>query len=475
MTVTSTPRVGNAAKLHVVLVPLDLGVGGVALLPTTSAAHDAFARAYPIANASVTVTARAPFAVSGVSSIATTANMASLLTQLEALRQQEDPTAIYYGMFPTGADISNYSGLGYIGTPGAESASPASAVGYDAAWQFSSVDPFNLGLQAWTQTMLHEVGHIHSLMHAPCGNPASPDPNYPYAGGILNPNFAMYDSLYASDTAVGLIASTTPSGAGGGSMTDVMGYCSGEFFSDYSYSKVQAFAEARTIAFASPDTVTTAASGLARTGAFQRQETTSAARASHAGYIVISGLLDSSGVTLQPAQATSQDSVGTVPAQSPYALRVTSTAGQVFVYPLQVNEIADAAETTYSFALAVPNPGAVAHVEVLHDGVVVTNSPATQAAIAEEVHRASTTGPARTRGASAAWSEEGGVLRLTWNAAVEPFASVIQVSAAGVRSVVAMRLRGGSAVLPTVALPAGGTLELGFSSTTTARLVTAAR
>jgi hypothetical protein len=154
---------------------------------------------------------------------------------------------------------------------------------------------------------------------------------------------------------------------------------------------------------------------------------------------------------------------------------VTSTAGQVFTYPLQVNEIADAAETTYSFALAVPNPGAVAHVEVLHDGVVVTNSPATQAAIAEEVHRASTTGPARTRGASAAWSEEGGVLRLTWNAAVEPFASVIQVSAAGVRSVVAMRLRGGSAVLPTVALPAGGTLELGFSSTTTARLVTAAR
>ena len=34
-------------------------------------------------------------------------------------------------------------------------------------------------------TYVHELGHGQGLKHAPCGNPAGPDPNYPYAGAKI--------------------------------------------------------------------------------------------------------------------------------------------------------------------------------------------------------------------------------------------------------------------------------------------------
>ena len=45
--------------------------------------------------------------------------------------------------------------------------------------------------------MSHELGHNFSRPHAPCGGVANPDPNYPYAGGVLSATPLM-DSVPAA-------------------------------------------------------------------------------------------------------------------------------------------------------------------------------------------------------------------------------------------------------------------------------------
>jgi hypothetical protein len=58
-------------------------------------------------------------------------------------------------------------------------------------------------------------------------------------------------------------------------------------------------------------------------------------------------------------------------------------------------------------------------------------------------------------------SEQGGMLTLRWDAARHPYLTVTHVGAA--RSVIAIDLQGGSATVPTAALPAGGRFEFGLS------------
>ena len=58
-------------------------------------------------------------------------------------------------------------------------------------------------------------------------------------------------------------------------------------------------------------------------------------------------------------------------------------------------------------------------------------------------------------------NEQGGVLTLRWDPAQHPYLTVTHVGRA--RTVIAMDLQGGSATLPTAALPAGGRFEFDLS------------
>ena len=58
-------------------------------------------------------------------------------------------------------------------------------------------------------------------------------------------------------------------------------------------------------------------------------------------------------------------------------------------------------------------------------------------------------------------SEQGGALTVRWDAARHPYATVSHV--AGARTVIGLDLQGGSATVPTAALPAGGQFEFGLS------------
>ena len=76
---------------------------------------------------------------------------------------------------------------------------------------------------------------------------------------------------------------------------------------------------------------------------------------------------------------------------------------------------------------------------------------------------------------AASWAEVGGNLRLDWNARVEPFAAVTHIASDGKRSVLGMRLQGGTASIDTRSIGAGGRFEISFASATSARFVTLVR
>jgi len=68
-------------------------------------------------------------------------------------------------------------------------------------------------------TAAHEFGHNLGRKHAPCGNPADPDPDYPYSNGIIS-QFGFNLSQLT------IIPNT---------YKDIMSYCSPEWVSDYTY------------------------------------------------------------------------------------------------------------------------------------------------------------------------------------------------------------------------------------------------
>jgi len=123
-----------------------------------------------------------------------------ILSQINALQAAEGGTKNYFGIIavPYGGGIAGY---GYV--PG------RSAVGWDKLSSASGV-------------VAHELGHNFGRQHAPCGGAGSPDPNYPYAGGVTG--------QWGYDMVAGVLKPPTN--------TDLMGYCSNVWISDYNYSAV---------------------------------------------------------------------------------------------------------------------------------------------------------------------------------------------------------------------------------------------
>jgi hypothetical protein len=71
-------------------------------------------------------------------------------------------------------------------------------------------------------TLVHEMGHMHGLRHAPCGDPDLQDPEFPYADGLTHTegwDFRTGDFVPADQN-------------------DMMGYCQPRWVSDYHYRKL---------------------------------------------------------------------------------------------------------------------------------------------------------------------------------------------------------------------------------------------
>ncbi len=124
----------------------------------------------------------------------------TVLSEIYSLRIVEGSSAHYYGVVNAGPNTL-WAGVGYLGA--------SAALGYDRQSDRSRV-------------AAHELGHTWGREHAPCGNPGTPDPGFPYPGGQIG----VYGLDLASN---GLQRPYQP---------DIMGYCDDPWISDYTYRGV---------------------------------------------------------------------------------------------------------------------------------------------------------------------------------------------------------------------------------------------
>ena len=430
----AAPVVASAAKIHLVLVPLSTD-DGVAQLPDAELIRAALTRVYPYAAENISITTRAPLSVPG-SSMADSWWSATL-EALNDKRAQEDSGAYYYGFVPK-MSSTRAAGLAYINPPGSSNAFTA-AIGLDARFNsIASVDPFGNSWPEWLTTLVHELGHNHSLQHVACGGPANAATDYPYPNGELGPQ-PLYNSSYA-----GSIGQLSKAVYGVTPMKDVMSYCSGAWFSDYSYVRVQQFLERRS-------TQITGSNVLAA----------SMSVAEH-GYLTISGRITPSGVGLRPAVASSVR-IGAAASGSghAYTLRVLTASGQTIDLPFDAVSVADHGGNAMShFRVSFANPGDISDVQVLANGKALA-----------KLERPARRSKAAANDATFDAVQSGGKLALAWNAQAEPYAAVLHVAADGRKTVVASDLTGGKASVDVSALPAGGRFEVSLSSSVGARLL----
>ncbi|MFN3567106.1 MAG: zinc-dependent metalloprotease family protein, partial [Burkholderiaceae bacterium] len=414
--VDAAPNVGSATRIDLVLVPLVSG-GNVPQLPAAAAVADEIVRRLPIARENVGVAVRAPYTLTTVTDgVDTSSDWSSALGELETLRRNEARTKHYYG-FVRPMVSAGTAGIGYVNRVGSTSPN-LSAIGWDAS------------RTSWRRTFSHELGHNFGREHAPCGGPANPDPYYPYPNGALN-GTPLFDSLLDDIVA--------PAG-----MSDIMGYCSGAWFSDYNFREVQRFVEAQ------PQPV---------------PSIQSAERVSEV--LVVSGSIGLDGVRFNPVQR--QRGAAPIGEAGEYTLRLVTAAGAAIEVPFDAVRVDHALPAERHFFVKLPDPGELAEVAVLRGADVLPQAGA--GAVRAQGQRA----PAPPASARVDWSEDAGALVLAWNAAAHRYLSVTHVAESGERRVLAVLLAGGNARIDVADLARGGEFEFGLSDGLNTRLVVVPR
>jgi hypothetical protein len=220
------PVDGTAAPLHALgksilkiqLVPVEYDADGSGRTPTLDATllasyHDTLFKMYPVSDVEITVHAVMPYA----NAIGATDGWDGLLGAVAGLRSVDNPSpdTYYLGAFEPADSFNSfcasgcYAGLGYIASADALDQHAAIVLGYSG----------DIGPSTSTQELAHAMGRLH----APCGNPGSVDPSYPYNGASIG--------VWGFD----VLAKTfvDPS-----QYVDFMSYCQPIWTSDYTFQAI---------------------------------------------------------------------------------------------------------------------------------------------------------------------------------------------------------------------------------------------
>jgi hypothetical protein len=149
-----------------------------------------------------------------------------------------------------------------------------------------------------------------------------------------------------------------------------------------------------------------------------------------------------------------------------YALQVQLADGRMLELPFDAELVDHAMPPEKHFLVRVPNPGALAGLDVLRAGTVVPRADAAQvsaqrAAAQVRASKAAVSAASVARMGSVSVAESGRLLGLQWDAAAYPVLSVTHLGAE--RRVLAVQLQGGSAQIDVADLPAGGHYEFSLS------------
>jgi len=285
-------------------------------------------RLHPVPDA-VDVTVATSTLNSSVASLSSNGTgWSTVLNEISARRSTDGVTDRYYfGVVKVGYS-SGVAGLGFIGFPAA------------MGWDYQSSAP---GVFA------HEEGHNFNRPHSPCGGAGSPDPSYPYtialgyaADGIIGvpgwDAFASSNNLKDQNT-----------------FTDIMGYCSNQWISDYVYTSELNYRQGLSFDVVSADVV----------NGTNTQDA-----------LLVWGRIENGSVILEPAFKVR--ATGIAPEAGPYVWQAKDAMGQVLMtLPFDAPEVADLPNTSLRmFSFVVPmaddTMSKISSVSLLKDGRELT-------------------------------------------------------------------------------------------------------
>lgn len=302
---TANPVVKTLGQWKITLIPVKTADGRLGTVETATRTKNDLVeiarRLYPMPDTvDVTVGSEFDTSVATLSSDGTGWN--TVLSELRAKQIADGATSRHYYGFVNPNYSSGVAGLGYIGAP--------AAIGWDkngAEW-----------------VLAHEEGHNFGRQHSPCGGPASPDLAYPYAGGIIGvPGWDAY-----------AVSGNLKTSA---NHTDIMGYCSNQWISDYVYQKVLDFRLSNPF-----DVVKSEAAGSA----------------SKPGLLVW-GRIEGGKLILEPAFQVAAN--GPAPKSGPYTWEALDAQGRILEsVAFAADQVADAPfAPSEQFAFVVPASSAV--------------------------------------------------------------------------------------------------------------------
>jgi hypothetical protein len=304
---TYTPPFAPARPLAIRIVPFQLG-DQVATLPDVNAVKNAVRTYWPFSQ--IDVRARAPYQLKAGG---TKSSAYVMLPELADLRRIEGEGVYYYGYFKPEMGDNCCGGLGYIGAP--------IAVGVD---------------NDSGEILAHELGHNFGRQHVGCGNPAGPDPAYPYptsSMGSVGLDLALTGWMSPDDH------------------KDLMSYCGPKHVSDYSVAAVQEFVKKNPpAAFPTP----TQAVAQAQSGG---------------SALYLAGTLQGSNVQVRTLMPLSRAPRSEAPGG--YSIRVLNEQGSWFEFNLQLLKLdhpTDRAEQHFSVELPQMN---IQRFEIWQNGVLV--------------------------------------------------------------------------------------------------------
>ena len=235
-------------------------------------------------------------------------NWDKVLGEILAKRTADGVTDRTYVGFVNVSYNSGVAGLGYVGA------------GAALVWDVTSSG--DAGSQ-WV--LAHETGHNFGREHSPCGGASNPDPSYPYAGGTIG--VPGWDAFATSNN---LKPATD---------TDIMGYCSNKWISDYVYKGVATFRTGSSYDVA-PDQTTNGSGAIA--GANTKSG------------LLVWGRIEGGRMILEPAFRVTTTSNAVTP--GPYTWEARNAGGQVVTrVPFRMYEVADLVnQEAQHFAFIVP-------------------------------------------------------------------------------------------------------------------------